>query len=148
MGAEQVHGYEQVFGLRFRDLAHYRPLIEFCFTIPDDQFVRSGVDRWLARRMARGLLPEAQRTERRYGMHNVDWHARLTPRLPELRACVERMAGQPAVARHIDLARARQLLDTWPEEDPGVSCAADQWRFTLPATVYMARFVDFVTGRN
>ena len=98
--------------------------------------------------MAVGRMPEAQRTNTRYGMHNTDWHMRLTPRLRELRARVEAMIEHPLIGPMIDADKARALLDEWPTEspdDPGFGCA---WRFDLPGALLVTDFVNAMTGRN
>jgi len=148
LGSELGHGYEQVFGLRTRDVTQYRPLLEFCFSIPTDQFVRDGETRWLARRMGAGRLPENQRLNRRYGRHGADWYPRLTPRLAELREGIERLADLPEIAPYIDIDRARHLLDNSPDEEPPVGALETELRFSLPSVLLMAQFVRHVTGRN
>jgi len=149
LGAESAHGYEQVFGIRVRDVGHYRPLMEFCFGLPTAQLMRGGTDRWLARRMAIGRMPEAQRLNRSYGRQNADWYPRLAPRVAELRRAVERMAEQPEIGPLIDTARALALLDNWPESPPPPDSPEEYLlRFAIPATVLMSQYVDFVTGRN
>ena len=139
---------EEVFGIRTRDVTRYRPLIEFFGGVPTNQYLRGGVNRYLGRRMAVGRMPEAQRTNTRYGMHNTDWHMRLTPRLRELRARVEAMIEHPLIGPMIDADKARALLDEWPTEspdDPGFGCA---WRFDLPGALLVTDFVNAMTGRN
>lgn len=148
LGGEVIHGYEQVFGIRLRDVTAYRPLIEFCLSVPTDQLVRDGESRWLARRMAQGRMPEAQRRNRLYGEHNADWHARLTPRLGELRREAERLADHPQLAEVIDIGALRAALDDWPATTPANPVLADRLRFHLPAVLYIGRFLDFETGRN
>ena len=148
LGMEIGHGYEQVFGLRLRDVTAYRPLIEFCLALPTDQFVRDGETRRLARRMGLGRLPEAQRTNRLYGEHNVDWHARLTPRLGELRLEVENIASHPQIGPLVDTDAMLHLLDNWPEKTPEDHALGAHFRFFLPALIYITRYVDFETGRN
>lgn len=61
-GPDAWRVFEQVHGIRRRDVTAYRPLIEYCLGLPTDQFVRDGEDRRLARRLAIGRLPEEQRT--------------------------------------------------------------------------------------
>ncbi|MET0179007.1 MAG: asparagine synthase-related protein [Novosphingobium sp.] len=148
LGAESVAGYEQVFGIQLRDVPHYRPLIEFCLGLPTDQFVRDGETRYLARRMAVGRMPEAQRTNRYYGEHNVDWHARLTPRVGDMRQQLQRIARHPLLGPAIDTDRAQAALDAWPDWTPDDEMVSEQLFFHIPAICYIARYVDFVTGRN
>jgi len=149
LGAESVHGYEQIFGIRVRDVTHYRPLMEFCFGLPTDQFVRDGTPRWLARRMARGRMPEAQRLNRLYGRQNADWYPRLTPRRADLRRGVERIAAQPELAALIDVDRALALIDDWPASPPPPGSRDEHLlRYALPSTLLMSQYVDYMTGRN
>ena len=148
LGTEVLHGFEQVYGIRQRDIAQYRPLIEFCIGLPTRQFVRGGQDRYLARRMARGRLPEAQRHNRRYGMHNADWHARMTRALPRLRRDLDRLAGHDELARLVDIDRARSLIDNWPDEDPRDIAVMEELFIGLTGAQTAIRFADFVEGRN
>ena len=140
--------FEQIYGLRWIDVSTYRPLVEFCMGLPTDQFVRGGVDRWLARRMAAGRLPEAQRSNRLLGWHNPDWHVRMTRRLPELRAKVLAMAADPELAGLLDTSRMAALLDDWPAETP---LEMERWMpraAGLTRGFLTARFVQHVSGRN
>jgi len=129
-------------------VAAYRPLIEFCLGLPTDQFVRDGVDRWLARRLAEGRMPEEQRTNSLYGRTNADWHTRMTPRLGELRAEAERLRDDPVMSELVDVDRLVGLLDDWPE------CTPVAWAEMLPREVaatraiLAGRFMRQITGRN
>lgn len=147
---EVALGYEQVFGIRTRDVTAYRPLMEFCFGLPTAAFVHDGQSRLLARQLGIGRMPEAQRTNPLYGDMNVDWHMRLTPRLADLRRQVERIRSHPQLGEVIDAARAEALIAGWPRQAPGPEAhlLVDELRFFLPATAYVARYVDFIEGRN
>lgn len=148
LGNEMTHSFEQVFGLRQCDVAAYRPLIEFCFGLPTGQFNGAGQTRWLAKRMAKGRLPDAQRLDPRHGSHNVDWHARMTPRLSELGAEIEALARHPELAGRLDLAALRSAVECWPGSTPDDYDAEIRLKFFLPANLYIARFLDYVSGRN
>lgn len=50
--------FEQLYGLRRRDISAYRPLGEFCLSLPPGDFLADGVDRRLARRMGDGSVPD------------------------------------------------------------------------------------------
>ena len=148
LGMELAYGYEQVFGIRLRDATAYRPLIEFCLALPTDQFVRRGESRWLARRMAKGRMPEAQRTNRLYGEHNADWFARLSQRKTQLRSEVSALRDHPQLGGLLDVAAMEQAIDRWPSANPTDYDTINRLRFYLPAMLYVARFIDHTTGRN
>ena len=147
--AADVHlAFEQLYGLRRRDVTAYRPLIEFCLGLPTEQFASHGIERRLARRMANGKLPETQRLETRHGQHNVDFHARMTPRRSELLAYVEAMRGHPWLAQNADLDRMAEMIERWPDK-PDWSWETGYPRMlALPRMALAAQFIGFVEGRN
>jgi asparagine synthase (glutamine-hydrolysing) len=148
LGIESSHCYEQVFGVSLRDVTAYRPLIEFCFGLPTEMFARNGETRWLARQIGKGRMPEAQRTNRLYGEQNVDWHARLKPRLGELRKEVESIRRNAELASLIDTDRMLHPIDTFPDTPPSDPDYVNQLRFFLPAVLYISRYVNWETGNN
>ena len=147
--ANDVHqGFEQIYGLRRRDVMAYRPLIEFCVGLPTGQFVRDGEERWLAKRLAVGRIPESQRLNPRYGRHDVDWHVRIGRRRPELLAEIERLSQGSEVGHLLDYPKMRELLEDWPETTP---LDRESWmprEIAIPRALTTARFIHFVSGRN
>jgi asparagine synthase (glutamine-hydrolysing) len=147
--SNDVHqGFEQIYGLRRRDVMAYRPLIEFCVGLPTGQFVRDGEERWLAKRLAEGRIPESQRLNPRYGRHDVDWHVRLGRRRAELLAEIERLSQSSEVGHLLDYPKMRELLEDWPATTP---LDRESWmprEIATPRALTTARFVHFVSGRN
>ena len=147
-GAEIWQGFEQIYGLRQRDVAAYRPLVEWCTGLPTRQYVSGGQQRWLAKRMAVGRMPEAQRLNPRYGRFQVDWLARLTPRVDELAAEVRRIEHHPWFGELIDGDRVSGLLGEWPAVTPWNPEELYPRQGAIPRAIQAARFVNFVEGRN
>ena len=147
--SSDIHqGFEQVYGLRRRDVMAYRPLIEFCLGLPTEQYVRDGEERWLAKRLAVGRIPESQRLNPRYGRHDVDWHVRLGRRRTELLAEIERLSQGSEVGHLLDYPKMRELLENWPENTP---LERESWmprEIAIPRALTTARFIHFVSGRN
>lgn len=147
-GAEVQQGFEQLYGLRQIDVPTYRPLAEFCAGLPTRQFLHHGQYRWLARRMAQGKLPEKQRLNHRIGWHNVDWYARMTPRIAEFRGEIARIAANPEISGLIDPQRMAAALEDWPVHtvyDP------EDWMpraAGLTRGLLTARFIQHTSGRN
>ncbi|ANU06859.1 asparagine synthase-related protein [Paraurantiacibacter namhicola] len=148
MGTEQHHGFEQVFGIRQRDVLAYRPLIEFCAGLPTSQFVRGGQTRFLARQLAKGRMPESQRLERRIGLHNAGRFAGLSARRTEIEAAIADIESHPQLSALVDTARARTLLRQWPQHAPADPRVAAQLLHALPGAVMVSRFARWVEGRN
>jgi asparagine synthase (glutamine-hydrolysing) len=141
-------GFTQIYGMEQRDPTAYRPFFEFCAGLPSDTFLRDGQDRWLAREMLRGQMPEEARLEKRTGRHNADWHAKLTRQREGLLREVDALGRVPRLAEMLDLERVRAALEDWPAT--GAIPEADRMacEVVVPRAIIMARFVNYVEGRN
>lgn len=147
-GAEIYQAFEQMYGVPQRDPMAYRPLVEYCWGLPTHMFMRDGEMRWLAKQVAKGLMPEEQRANRLNGRWDADWHLRIGRRRSDYLAEFDRLAANDRVARMIDLPRLRALIEDWPDRtdtDPQVYAPR---QFAVPRALLTARFVNYVEGRN
>jgi len=137
----------EIHGLRYRDVTAFRPLLEFCLSLPDDQYIRRGEDRFLARRMANGLMPEEQRLRKTMARHNVDWRERVGRRRSELAAYAARMGTHPLLAQLVDLERLERSLRDWPDHGGDHAEFMSGW-FGVTSAVLAGCFLGAIEGRN
>lgn len=140
--------FEQLYGVRKRDVLTYRPLVEFCMSLPTKAFAWDGEERRLARLMGKGRVPEAIRVNRLHGQHNVDWHARMTPARQDMLDLLERARDHDFLGHTLDIDRLKRLVEEWPEA-PDFSWESDfPRRLALPRAILAARFIGHVENRN
>jgi asparagine synthase (glutamine-hydrolysing) len=145
---EQVlQGLQQLYGIPLRDPTAYRPLVEFCFGVPTAQFTRGPMNRFLARRMAAGRLPDELRLQRERGLDHADWPLRIDRARGELIAELDRMAGDDDISAMFDLPGLRRSLE---EFAPGNAAAGDAivLQCALPQVIAAGRFIAYAKGRN
>lgn len=146
--SDVYHGFAQIHGIEQRDPFAYRPLVEFCAGLPTDMFLRDGQERWLARELLRGAVPDAQRLTTKTGRHNADWHAKIGRQRGDFLRELDRLAENPRIAAMFDLDRARAALENWPAN----AAVSDEVRIAcevvVPRAIIMGRFVNHVEGRN
>ncbi len=145
--SDWLQAMEQIYEVRLRDVPAYRPLLEFCLSLPTEMFLRDGQIRWLARQLARGIMPEEQRLSRLVGTQYSDWHALLTPRVPEMRDAIRAAREDPDLA-FLDFDQLEHTLDTWPAQSTLDDAVYFPCAYTLPRALTMIRYVQFMTGRN
>ena len=142
MGSGEIEiAFEQIYGISQRDPTAYRHLIEHCLSLPTHMFARDGQDRWLARAMSQGHMPEEQRLEQKAGMHNADWHARMTPLLPGIRRELEIASERAELRELFDFEELFNRIDTWPDAPRFDDDTVYRLQMGLPIALMTARFV-------
>jgi len=141
-------GFEQLYGIRRRDISAYRPLVEYCLSLRGEEFLGGGLDRRLARRMGEGRLPDSIRLNTLYGDHGAGWHARMSRQREALIAELSRYRDNPEMAELIDFDRLIAALEDWPEVTPTDVDTLGPRLVGTSRAVWMARFINFVEGRN
>jgi asparagine synthase (glutamine-hydrolysing) len=146
--AEIYQGFEQMYGIAQRDPTAYRPFVEFCLGLPTQMFMRDGQMRWLARQMARGMMPEKQRLNPLHGRWDSDWHLRMSRRRCDYIAELDQFSRNGRVASIVDIARLRGSLENWPEQTVIDRQESIIREGAVPRGLMTARFVKFVEGGN
>lgn len=107
-------GYRARYGVETRDPTADRRVVEFCFAIPDEQYLHDGVDRWLVRRAMAGRIPDRIRLRTTYGAQGADWSEWLPALQPWIAEELGRLERHDTAQRCLDLPRLRSLIDHWP----------------------------------
>lgn len=148
-GGDIYNAIDTIAGIPSRDPTSYRPLLEFCFAIPDDQYLRGGKKRWLAKRLLKGMVPDMVLNETRRGLQAADWHMRFSHQKRDMIAEIDRLSGDPKMSAMLNLPRLRKALDEWPAETPVDDIEILQTiQLALSRGLSTARFVRYFEGTN
>ena len=145
---EVYQGFEQMYAIPQRDPTAYRPFAEFCFGLPTEMFMRDGVPRWLAKQMAKGIMPEEQRANHLDGRWDADWHSRIGRRRTDLLEELDRLESDEQIAAMFDLPRLRATLEDWPKEPPTDRQDILPRENAVMRALVATRFINYVEGRN
>jgi asparagine synthase (glutamine-hydrolysing) len=144
-------GYSALFGVDIRDPTGDVRVAEFCLSLPEDQFRRAGVPRWLIRRAMAGRLPAEVLAPRPRAVQGADWFERLRGargRVAEELAVLEK---SEIAAATLDLPRMRRLadrLDEPPRGQPSPDPAQLRldYSLVLQRGLMMGRFLRWFEG--
>ncbi|WP_413307753.1 asparagine synthase-related protein [Bacillus sp. 1P10SD] len=78
-------------------------VVRFCFAVPEEQYVMSGMDRALIRRSTKNILPDDIRLNQKIrGIQAADWIHRITPDWDNLLCEVKQLIKDKRVDKFID----------------------------------------------
>lgn len=135
-----IHGFE------IRDPTADIDLLEFCFAIPDGQYLRNGVTRWLARRVLADRLPPEVLNETRHGYQCAEFLHRMTLQHGAIMEGVDALERSPLASRVLDVARLKRLATDWPT-DAAAAWPAD-YKAVLYRGLHVGRFLRWIEGGN
>lgn len=102
-------------GLDVRTPLMDQRMVEFVLSVPQDQFLRNGVGRWLTRRCLADRLPPAVVAETAIHRQCAEWAFRADRSRPYWMAALRRLEEVPLAGELLDLPRLNQLAATWPD---------------------------------
>jgi asparagine synthase (glutamine-hydrolysing) len=130
-----------VTGIEVRDPTADKRILDFCFSIPPEQYLAEGLSRSLIRRAMKGRLPDSVRLETRRGLQSADWYLPVGEALPAMRAELAMIAQSPAAREVLDLPRIHTLIDTFPTSGFENAEVRIQWHSALTYAISMGYFL-------
>jgi len=124
-----------------RDPTYDRRVVEFCLTVPLEEFVRGGELRSLARRSMVGQLPSSTLKRTLRGRQSADWYLNLAAVRGRMGAEVERLRSSPLASRMLDLNRMASLIQSWPSDGFEGDAMRGSYHITLTRGLSVGRFL-------
>jgi asparagine synthase (glutamine-hydrolysing) len=124
-----------------RDPTYDRRVVEFCLTVPLEEFLRGGELRSLARRAMVGRLPSSTLKRRMRGRQSADWYLNLTAVRGRMGAEVERLRSSPLASRMLDLERMSSLIEKWPTDGIEKDEVIASYHITLTRGLSVGKFL-------
>lgn len=141
-------GHLAGWGIDVRDPTADRRLVEFCLTVPPDQYLRHGIRRALARTAFADRLPPAIVNETRKGYQAADWHEGLAAARDELGGELGRIAACGEAEAIVDHAVMRGLAEAMPSAGWHKPATTEKYRLGLLRGVSAGHFIRKAAGSN
>lgn len=135
-------------GIDLRDPTADRRLIEYCLSIPGDQFLVDGETKALARRAFAGRMPREVIETRGKGYQAADWHEGLTAAREQIRDELGRLENCGPARAAIDLPRLQALVDNWPSSGWEREKVVVPYRLALLRAISTGHFLRRAAGSN
>lgn len=126
--------------MALRDPTLDKRVLEFCLSLPENQYVRNGEERRFIRRAMRGIIPDKIRlNETVQGQQSADWLQRLIPYWQEVVAEVSRIGEQEIEWRYLDITRIKRSMAKMAK--PSAPMAEDYTVHMLIRALIFSRFL-------
>lgn len=101
-----------VHGVAKRDPSRDKRVIEFCYRIPGEQYVKHGQERLLIRRSMEGILPDKVRLNTKVrGLQSADWLQRITPYWDKIKQDIISTLGNENIQAYINTAEVLRAIN-------------------------------------
>jgi asparagine synthase (glutamine-hydrolysing) len=135
-----VSASQRLFGVEQSNPTADRRVIDFCLSVPEEQYCLGGRERSLIRDAMAGKLPDKVRLERRKGLQAADFFPHLTLERDEINRELDRMQQSDLISRAVDLPALKNLTVRWPAN---ISDTREWFDYCLKLTraISIGRFV-------
>ncbi|WP_026882525.1 asparagine synthase-related protein [Clostridium akagii] len=101
-----------------RDPSRDKRVIEFCLSVPSQEFVKDGKERLLIRRALKGILPDKIRLNTsKHGVQSADWIERLKPYWKDIKIELNKLfKPEGLITKYVDLEKAKKELEQIGED--------------------------------
>lgn len=123
-------------------------LVEFCLSVPTEEYLFKGVPRSLARPALADRLPPIVLNEYKLGYQAADWHEALTTARAGVAAELDRLATHAPAAKMLDIQMMQNLVDTWPMSGWERADIEARYRYALLGGIAAGYFLRKVSGLN
>ena len=135
-------------GIDQRDPTADRRLIEFCLSVPEEQYFANGQSKALARKAFAGRVAPEVIAMRGKGYQAVDWHEGLTAARGAVAEEIARLEDCTPAAAAIDLPRLARLVEDWPDGGWETEAVMSAYRLALLRAVSVGHFLRKASGSN
>jgi asparagine synthase (glutamine-hydrolysing) len=135
-------------GLEVRDPTRDQRLLDFCLSLPENQYVRNGQSRWLLRRLVGDVLPEGIWNTVSKGLQAADWFETAGAAVPQLREELARQMAHASVGDYIDLSSLSDALESWPDSGWERPEVVRTYRLKLLRGLAAGGFIRYVEPDN
>ncbi|KAB8133661.1 asparagine synthetase B [Gracilibacillus oryzae] len=124
------------YGMWDRDPTSDLRVIQFCLSLPDDQFVSDGLDRALIRKGTKGYLPDKVRLNQKVrGIQAADWLYRMKPVWSIYLEELKQLVNDPICSAYLNIDILNEILIKM-ETGPQVEKAFDpEYRVMMRALI-------------
>lgn len=131
--------YQRLGGVDWLDPTGDLRVVEYCLSVPDEQYLRNGIPRSLIRDAMAGLVPDQVLQERRKGLQGADAESHLKKERAEIIRELERARDYDLLRNVMDFPKMKAMVADWPAATSASSFSS--YVLLLMRAISLIRFV-------
>ena len=137
-------------GLDSRDPCGDRRLVEFCLALPDEYFLRDGIERRFARLGMKHLIPDSIAMDPTRGRQDVDWAYRMKQDAAAITQALQQLTTDPEMADIFDVAAMQKQWHRFDQIDWRYAPLTEVIQTTqgLMGSLAVGQYIRWFEGRN
>ena len=135
-------------GIEIRDPTSDLRLVDFCLSVPDQQYLGKGQTRWLLHRLMSDVLPPEILYPRTKGLQAADWYEAAETDLSQMRTELQRMKDHDGITNYLDIEALLHSLDEWPASGWAAPNTVERYRLQLMRGLAIGSFISYIDYRN
>jgi len=137
---------QALYATDIRDPTADTRIAEFCLSLPEEQYRRGGVSRWLIRRAMADRLPAEILASPRRGIDTADWFERMSGARTQVFGTLHLLEQSQTASTVLDLPRMRRLAEQMDQPASGPVQRMMDYRHVLERGLIMGRFLCWFEG--
>jgi len=145
MAANEIyHAYRGLYGVDLRDPTADLRIVEFCLSLPEEQYLKDGVSRRLIRRAMAARLPAEILANRQRGLQAAGWFERLLASRESILLELGEWQKDELLSGILDLQRMVRLVEQMPHANGDADRIMMDYRQVLEFGLMTGRFVRWL----
>ena len=139
--SDAITGYRALYGVETRDPTGDMRIVDFCLSLPEEQYLRDGKSRWLIQRAMAHRLPAEILNNRQRGLQAADWFESLSGARGEILDELSRLEKSTLAYAALDLNRMRRLTEQMCQSGMDADRIIMDYRVLLEPGMMTGRFL-------
>lgn len=135
-------------GLSVRDPTADKRVVDFCLSVPPEEYIRDGMPRSLARRAFGDRLPDEVANAMVRGYQAPDWYEGLERDLPNVREELASIARCEEASTVMDVGWLEDAINSWPKDGWERDDIVMRYRTGVLQGLSVGHFMRKVSGTN
>lgn len=146
--SDYASAYRSLFGVDLRDPTGDVRIVEFCLSLPEEQYQRNGISRWLLQRSMANRLPQSILHNPLRGLQSAGWYETFYAARHNIKMELRRFNSSSLAAEILDLDRMAKLLSEITTDNGDATTLNSNYRGVMERGLMLGSFLCWIENNT